>query len=238
MTTLKELKEHYYISNYKYEGKYLIYDKTPGSGQRSVYKYLCSAIKNKNSWIIENFKPVSKLNDIKDLINKHVSTYKYDSEYYQPQYRDGILEEYVIHDYLRELGFSISDNSFGSTTYTNENKNVYGKVNNIHLTFDGLSCFKDEISKIVKIIYTVDFGSWVSVEVNRDCESIIKGIDSILNPLLVTESVTNFTNSEKLHNKYTDIDLMISNLSSNLINVETNYKETLKEKLQTLINNL
>lgn len=72
--------------------------------------------------------------------------------------------------------------------------------------------------------------SWVEVIVNRDVENIKKGIDSILKPLLLTDSVSNLNKSELLKN-VSNIDIYMNAITTNLSIVSQEYKDTLKQKL-------
>ncbi len=236
--TLLELKEHFYISSYKHEGKFLFYDKEINSGKRSVYKYLCQVKKIGKSFQVENFKPTTKLDILKSNIEAHVKSLEFDSDYYQPQYREGIFEEFIVNDHLQKIGFKYSGSGFGSETYKYDRENVYGKDIDCIISIDGLSAFVDVLPETIKILYHSGDYSWVSINSKRNAKDIITAIDSLLKPLFITESIANLNTADKLTNDdLTNLDLMLEKVS-NMTVTETSYKQELKEKLLKLANSL
>ena len=238
MVTLKELREHFYIPEYRDNGLYLIHEKEPGTGSRMVYKYLCTAKHKNGYWQIQDFKGTGKLDKIKENIESHVSSLPYSSEYYMPCYREGLFEELVIIDYMYELGFKYRDVSWGTTFFTTERDDIYGKSDNISISITGLDCFtKDGLCEDVSISYFTSGFSWVSVETKRDIESIKQGISSLLKPLLITNAVADIKMSEKLEDPK-EIDLIISKLTPSLDKVSGSAKVYLKEELLKLAESL
>ena len=238
MVTLKELREHFYIPEYRDNGLYLIHEKEPGTGSRMVYKYLCTAKHKNGYWQIQDFKGTGKLDKIKENINKHVNSLPYSSEYYMPVYREGLFEELVITDYMYDLGFKYRDVSWGGTSFSTERDNIYGKSDDISISIYGLDCFgKDGIKENVSISYFTSGFSWVSIETKRDVGSIKEGISALLKPLLITNAVSDIKMSEKLEDPE-EIDLIISKLTPSLDEVSVSAKAYLKTELLKLAESL
>jgi hypothetical protein len=155
-----------------------------------------------------------------------------------PCYREGLFEELVIIDYMYDLGFKYRDVSWGTTFFTTERGDIYGKSDNISISITGLDCFtKDGICEDVTISYFTSGFSWVSVETKRDIESIKKGISSLLKPLLITNAVSDIKMSEKLEDPK-EIDLIINKLTPSLDKVSGSAKVYLKEELLKLAESL
>jgi len=198
--TLKELEEDYYVS--KMGSKYLLTSKTI-EGRRSPCKYIWHICKSSSgSFYVEGFKPTTKLDVLKDQIDEKVKSLEYDSEYYDPRYRAGIFEDFIIRDYLCEtLGFK--HEYYDSDVYVLKHKNVYSCGSEIAvITFDGLDSlsngFNKPLSETVRVnLHTGNF-SWVSVTCDRNVKEIKKGINGLLQPLMVSETVNLIENVEKL----------------------------------------
>jgi len=236
--TLKELSTHYKID--KYNNGYLLFSKEDGSGKRIVHKYLCELKegKTKGSFYVGNNISTKKIEDIVDQVDNFIKNLPYDSEYYLPLYRNGTFEEHIIHDYLSDLGFKSDGGIFGTSCYKLVKKNVYGG-NGVDVTFmiDGISSFDEEIPKNTKIAITTNTYSYVSITTNRDVESIKKAIDSLLKPLMISNSIESFVIADKLKNN-TDIDIQLNKLTNDLNIQSTSYKEELKKKMQEIIETL
>lgn len=230
--TIKSLKEHFHISERKHEGRFLFHEKEVSRRSRMCYKYLCPVTKNGVKWIVEGFEPTSKLEVLKANIENYVSKLPYDSEYYYPLYRNSIFVDHIIHDYLNEIGFDWINNSFGYETYVHNHKNIYNSPSeSISISINGVSTFEDDnLPKEVSISLHLSDWSWVNVTVPREVEAIKKGIDSILKPYFVGESVNNLEVSEKMVNNG-DVDIIFKALTKSLDVVEGDYKTELKKKL-------
>ena len=232
--TIKELKKHFEIS--KFKGNFLLYDKSAGSGKRFVYKFLCSVKHKRGVWEVSGFKPTGVLEKLKENVKGFVNSLEYDSEYYDPRFRDGYFEYMIIFDYLSNLGFKHT--SLNSDIFKYNVKNIYGTHPEIVLSFTGLDYFVDEISEEVKINYHINSGSWVSVTTKRNVKDIKEGIDKLLSPLLLSETVNNIKTNEKLEKKFTsDVDVIINNIK-NLDIQKSSMKDYLKEELKILIDSL
>lgn len=235
MITIKELKKHYEVFKHD-KDTYLIHELKPGNS-RMVHKYLCTVIRQqKRYWsVVGQGISTAKLDKLKDNIQKYIDSLEYDSEYYYPRYRKGVFEEHIIHDYLNSIGFRYSNGYSDYETYELTQKNIYGKKAEVFLTFYGLNAF-NEVGEYVEISYSIEFGRWVSVKVKRNVEDIKNGINSILNPLFLSDAATSLTNSDKLES-YEQLDVLFNKLIG-LNKGESSGREQLKNKLLELANSL
>lgn len=232
--TIKELKKHFEIS--KFKGEFLLYDKSAGSGKRFVYKFLCSIKHKRGVWEVPGFKPTGVLEKLKENVTSYVNSLEYDSEYYDPRFRDGYFEYMIIFDYLDNLGFKHT--YLNSDLFEYNVKNIYGTHPEIVLSFTGLEYFVDKLSEEVKINYHINSGSWISVTTKRNVKDIKEGIDKILSPLLLSDTVNNIKTNEKLKKQFTsDVDVIINNIKDLDIQ-QSSMKEYLKEELKNLIDSL
>lgn len=223
--TIKELKLEYpYII--KYEGKFLVFD---NNGKRSPYKYLASVIKKGRSLYVEGYKPTTKMDILKKQVSHYSNSLPYDSEYYNPMYIDGYKTEIIVHDYLDSIGFEHTP-----IGYQLKRKSIYGhKATNIILSFFGLDSFvkKDTVDVCLS---TGDY-SYISITCKRDETEIIKSIDSILKPLLLTESINNIETSKNM--EVENVDIILNQLNN--LDFKTQHINTyLKQELQKIINKL
>ena len=227
--TVKELKNEFdYVS--KYNNQFNVYS---DGGKRSVYKYLATVNKKGRSMFVTGYKPTTKMETLKGQINDFVSKLPYDSEYYDPMLRKGLKEELIVIDYLNSINFERNNYINNYDSFELKTPSIYGyQVTKISLYFIG---FYDENSDEIKINLSTGDYSWISVRCNKDATEIIKRIDSLLKPLLVTESVSNIKISDKL--KMSDIELKLKELKG--LNIqETDMKEYLKKELLTIANTL
>ena len=242
--TIKELKQHYTVyGRYSNEYPYLVYTKEAQENWRTVHRYLCSVkIIGRRITIIEQpGKSYNKLNDLKQAISSYTTSLPYDSGYYDPAYRKGVFEELIIHDYLSDRGFNSEHTGGGMLTYELANKNIYGgKIDTITLSINGLSWtgFKDDkIPEEVKIILWTGQYSWVENKCKREVGEIIKSLDSLLKPLLLTNGVTFVNESDKY--KAEQFNATINKLGTNTFKqYSKEYKEELKVKMQEIIDKL
>ena len=238
---LKDLRENYKVCSLSLKDKdkssyvnidhlvnktiYHLHSKDSTSGNRMPHKYLCSLEKiTKNKFFILNTNiKVTKKNVI-DKVNEYIKSLPYDCEYYHPMYRKGLFEEFFVYDYLEGLGFKKNMNDLW----------IY--KSNIYFA-QTIKLFINFTENEFKISYISSELSWVENKSKRNCEDIKKCIDSILSPLLISESIENI----QLHNKLnSNIDL--GNLKLNqIVNnelLDRSLKEELKEKLQSILNTL
>lgn len=228
--TIKELKNSFdYVL--KHNNQYHVYNK---GGKRSVYKYLATVNKKGRSLFVTNYKPTTKIDVLKKQVNDFVSSLPYDSEYYDPMYRKGLKEELIVIDYLNSINF-FKNNSYSSNDngYHLKTPSIYGyQATKISLYVDG---FYDNDNDKINVILSTGTYSWVSSECEKDATKIIETIDSLLKPLLITESVSNLKIADKL--TMSDIDLKLKELKGLDIK-ETDIKAHLKAELLKIANTL
>jgi len=175
MISLKNLSTLYKIE--KTNGEYHFYDKNPQSCSRFEHKYLFSAEKKNNSFRVKGFEQWTRtLSVFCRQIRKRMDSYKFDSSYYNPTLKRSSFEELVITDYMTSLGFNANGDFF-----TKENKNSYGQVNTINITFGGLDSSNPQEN--INFIYMISSTSSVSCKLERDVEVIINFINSFLESL-------------------------------------------------------
>jgi hypothetical protein len=230
--TLEELQKHYYV--FKYKNEYLIHSLTEHG--RSNHKYLCLAEKKRNSFKVIGYGFTSDIGAFKNQVDDYLSKLEYDSDYFMPMWRDGFKEECFVNDYMTSLGFKSH-----YPTYTYKNKDVYGgNTTNVMLTFNGLDDCKsyNPINKeeVSIMLWTSDY-SWIETKVKRNFKDLQKGIDSLLKPLLLSESIQLLSIENKL--KQSNIDIDIKGIDMNNLSLQSQeYKNTLKQKLQDILNTL
>jgi len=226
---LKDLKEKYNV--YKHDDHIQLWSKTE-RGLRMVDKYIWHIKKHTTGgyYFVEGFKPTNSMDELENQIQQHVANLSYSAEYFVPTYREGLTEELIIHDYMESIGLSKQGYS---DAYTLSKKNIYGyRSTGIEITFWGLERgFGDDgVAEEVSVNLWTDAYSWVSVKCKRNVEDIKKAIDSILKPLLVTESVSLLSLAEKL-NTSEDVDVIINQINGSLDKVGGNIKSYMKKQL-------
>lgn len=237
---ITEIEDRYSVL--KLKGEYHLFDLNRKG--RFNNKYTCTLIKRGDYFKIKNADTpgTSKVDILLEYIDTYLKLLPYDSEYYCPLLKDGSFEHFIIHDYLDSLGF---EECGFDETYILKMKNVYNYTSSkIKITLDGLSSMgssfrtiNDEIPEDVKIILWTGDYSCIRTTVRREVEEIKKGIDSILKPLLVSDSINSYNKAEELKN-HTDIDLTLEKLSTGLNIASTDYKKELKNKLLELVNSI
>jgi hypothetical protein len=93
-------------------------------------------------------------------------------------------------------------------------------------------------SNKVNIVLHLNNWTYVSIETNRNAEEIVKGIDKLLKPLLVSEGVNLVTHSEKLANVSDVMNITLTQISQDGQMLSQEYKDTLKAKLLELAETL
>lgn len=235
----KDLEKHFKAD--RWNGGYLLFSKEEGSGRRIVYKYLCFAKKDGKGLSVEGNKPTTSIETLIHQVDEHVKSLPYDSEYYLPLYRKGTFEEFIIRDYLHEIGFKWTNRYDNYESFSLEKKNIYGgKGVDVNINIKNLSShsFKDAIPDEVSIaLFTSQF-SWMEVISKREVESIKKAIDTLLKPLMLSNSVDSFVVSEKMNNVDKNIDIELNQISKNLDHYSVSFKKELKEKMMKLVESL
>jgi len=247
--TLQEIGTRFKISKYykanigKWDGKtYYIHHLTE-QGSRFCDKFLCLIQKKGVNFYVEGFKPTGKLDVLEQQINDKVKSYPYDSEYYYPNLRKGIFEELIIHDYLRSIGFKSNYYANSNEAYELQDKNIYGYTSqDIQLSLWGLDPWTykalyhndERLPETVRIVLHTGWCSWIQIEVKREVEEIKKGIDSMLKPLLVSDSIYNINKAQELKNAG-NVDYTIKALTGSLQLASADYKNKLKEELTKVL---
>jgi|ERR1035437_127464 hypothetical protein len=240
--TLKNLAEHfetlqYYNQSKRVTNQFLLLNKRANLKKTDRFGYLCTIEKKGNNFRVigplgQENKFTGKIQILKDQIESYVKSLPYDSDYYMPILRDGIFEQHIIHDYLKSIGF---DNKYDDT-YVLLQKNCYKySAMNINISISGLSdtfLTPKTSDTITIILHTGDY-SWVEVKSKRDVEEIKKAIDSLLKPLLISESVNSFKTADKMKNAG-DINITMSQITRNLQLASQDYKSELKNQLMKL----
>lgn len=227
--TIKELREHFdYVV--KSDNQYHVHIE---GGKRCAYKYLATVNKKGKSMFVTGYKPTTKIDVLKQQINDFVASLPYDSEYYSPLYRKGYREEIIIHDYLESIHFKRNG---VDDYYILETPSIYGyQSTKVSLFFKGLDAFNGIKENVDVCLSTGDY-SYVVCTCKRNVQDIIKTIDSLLKPLLLTESTSNIKLADKMKNNST-IDIVLKELQGLDIK-ETNIKQYLKNELLKIANEL
>lgn len=228
---LEQIRKKYRVSKLS-KDKYLLFDKEPNSGSRMVYKYLTKIeVKDNTARVVGHFKPTRYMKELDKQIEKKINSLKYDSEYYMPLYRKGLFEHFIIYDYLHEIGFEQEGKYNTVEFFVLKQKNAYNfSSGTISISINGLCGYQDILPKEVKITLHTGKYSWVEVKAKRKVEDIKQAIDSLLKPLLVSESVNFFETSEKLDN-FKNVEIVIKKMD-NIFSVKSeSYKKELKKRL-------
>lgn len=227
--TIKELKKDFHI--HKDNGKYIFMKE---GGKRSAYKYVATVIKKGRSMYVEGYEPTTKVDVLKEQIKDFVSSLKYDSEYYNPMFSDGLKEKLIVHDYLDDIGFVSSSNCRHGLSYCLKRPSIYGyQTTSAILYISGLDVFN--LADEVNIQLATGDYSWISANCKRNEDDIIKTIDSLLKPLMLTEANANINTAKDM--KYESVDIMLNKLNG--LNIEKkDMKSYLKDELQKIVDTL
>jgi len=236
--TIKEIKDRYLV--YKQEkGIYYVYSKEEGG--RSMHKYLTTLHKKTGtSFYVEGYKPTTKLSKLVEQIQSKIKSLPYDSDYYNPMLRKGLFEEFIIRDYMGSIGFSDNHSwSSGESGFRLKRESIYGyRATDITISFDGLEPeFRTDGGKETKDRMKINLWtgaySWISTEVDREVEAIKEGINSLLNPLLVTEAAENLKTADMT--SAFDVINSIENKLSGFDVIKGENKEKIKKRLNELL---
>lgn len=224
--TQKDLKDNYEL--YKRDGEFRLHHLTKGG--RSVHKYLCSAVGKGTKFNVIGYEPTSKIEVFKAQVEDYLSKLEYDSDYFNPDLREGVKHIWFVHDYLTNLGFRMGGYK-EPDAYIYDPKNIFGgNTTKIIISFSGLESgfmVKENLEEVTIILSGMGW-SWTTVTVKRNFKDLQTGIDSLLAPLLTTEAGTNLKTAEKC--KIGDVDFIQKSLTGLDVN-SINYKSELKNKL-------
>lgn len=232
MITLKELEKYYRVHSLD-NGKTQNLSTLEPIGLYTPYKFLCHITKVKTGvYSVGDFEPTSDINILIENQKEYTASLKYNSEFYNPDYRKGYFEEMVVCDYLRNLGFK----SHNDDTYSYNFKDVYGKkIEIVTITISGLSDLafgETELKDTVTVIVHLNENSWLSVkDIKRDADIIIDTIQGLIKPLFISTTFESLKMTEKFENVAVDM-----NINSGFLNVTTEpYKEKLINQLEEML---
>jgi hypothetical protein len=232
MITLKELGNYYKYYSMD-NGKTQNLSTLEPIGLYTPHKFLCHITKVKNGvYKVGDFEPTNNIDVLVENQKEYTKSLKYNSEFYNPNYRKGYFEEMVVHEYLTNLGFKVHDND----TYSYNFKDAYGKdVELATITISGLSDLAfgcKELNDTVTVIVHLNENSWMSVkDVKRNADTILETIQGIIKPLFISTSFESLKIAEKLENV-----AIVMNINSGFLNVETEpYKEKLIKQLEDML---
>lgn len=182
--TIKELKKFYKVDSYD-RGKTLTLRHLTEIGTHTPSKYLATLEKvNAGSYVIfgENKKDAtSKLDIILSRIKTKINSYDFNSEFYDPGFREGYFEELVVHEYLNSIGFKHEDIFFGTEVYKKENSdktNVVLSISNLTPSSDQTLEITSADEKVAIYVNNSD-DSATQISVNRDVHEMIDAIQSL-----------------------------------------------------------
>lgn len=211
----------------KRDGKYCLYD-TDQLGRLTPNKYVGYLTKKGNNYYLPNG---NKVVNLEQQLADYEQSLPYNVEYYNPTYREGIFEEFVIHRWL-------IDNNFKDTHDNNYSLSVSNIVGNpFVLNFTFVNMDADGHGKNIRIqIWKSDF-SWSEFECDRTPESFIQVMSYILNVFAYSQiaSLMSMTSSVV---DFDNIDMSSMKITNKLDIVKNDFRQELKSKLQDLIDKL
>jgi len=237
--TITDLRTRFIVDKHRSEPyKFVLFKKEAETTGRSVHKYLCSITKNGSLFTVDGFEPTNKLDTIERDVETYIKSLPYDSDYYCPNWRDGLKEELIIHDYLGSIGFKNPFYSNSQDYYELIDKNIYGfKSANVAISIWGLDSwefYKDgkfNLPAEVRVVLHTGDWSWLEVKAKREVEDIKKAIDSVLKPLYLTDSATNLKRGTLLKNA-SDVEMTMNKLMESCEIGTMDFKSTLKKQLE------
>ncbi|HRW22004.1 MAG TPA: hypothetical protein P5509_08525 [Bacteroidales bacterium] len=255
MIRLTKLKEHYNLWTND-RGKTQHLSATEGYGHMGR-PYVATIAKVKEGWYkvlptkftghvtsTKVYEPTNKLETLLADVKHLVSTYKYDSEFYHPDLREGYLEEMATHSIFRNLGFKNEYVNHG-TCYSLKRENLIGgDAMNVVLQINGLSVNnflkpEDKRPEKVNISFPVGEWSWTSIkDVANDPGEISKAVQSLMKKVYLVEAAECLSIADKFE------DGNVDNLQKEILagfNIKTEDFRTelinrLEETLKTLKN--
>lgn len=237
--SVKELQKLYKVYSMD-RGKTQILNNLNGYGEYSTQKYLAHIIKIKSGvYQVPGFEPTNSLETLIENVGAYTKSLKYNSEFYNPVYRKGYFEKMVVIDYMRKLGFEQDSAGYStnSVCFVLKRKTIYqGNREEIHISVNGLDYWSSDDKLPETVTVTLHNGnySWVETKpIPRNPDYIIPEIDALLKPLLIYDSVKDFTKSDEL--KMKDVDIIMKSLMNNLSVNSQDYKEELKKSLKGIL---
>jgi hypothetical protein len=202
-------------------------------GKRTPYKYLATVKKKRDKFCVDGFPFTKDIGVLIEQIKEYHKTLPFDSEYYNPLYRKGVLEDLVVYDYLDSIGFRHE----GDFVYMYKPKSIYGiPVTNIGIILTGMDYFNEVKDEVEIKLFTEGQGyTSVVTKAKRDAVEIIKGIESLLKPLLTTESLSHLELAEPM--EMSDIDIALRKIEGLDIK-EFDIKKHIKKRLLEIASKL
>lgn len=234
---IKDLETYYQVSKSSIKDVYNIHSLTESGLRLNGNKYLCSIYKQGTKFSLyenEDKTFYSKLEDLIEAIEKYLHNLKFNSENFYPSLRKGVSVNYCIIDYLRDFDFDRHYND----VFVYKSKDVFGTENiMINIIIENLSNYdKDEVN----ILYRQKDGEWISIKgIQKNVDVIIQNINNLIYPIFISH-MTNILNTfEKIENVNMESDIKKFNFNINNLEVNvSDYKESLKNKLQELLKKL
>jgi hypothetical protein len=223
---IKQLKTKYRIT--KEKDLYIV--RSFEQGLREPYKYLCYFTIKDRKVFIEDKHLVKTIEEFDKVLNSHITSLEYDSQYYYPLWIEGYGTYLIVYDFLNSIGFKTDWTSNSEFIKTEES--VYGKGVNLYFDFRGIyRPYKEEVR-----VYFQQNKSLYSTKCKNNPTEIIETIKSLLKPYYVFNSAVNFKSAEQVENEKQIEATLLKIVNNDLI--KTDYKEQLKQKLQSLIDKL
>lgn len=247
--TIAQIKEHYNVVTHN-RGKTLLLEDKHQHGRYSVGKFIVALERVKTgvykvaaSRACNESISTSRWGVLKQLIDYHVSRYDFDSEFYNPTYREGYFDEIAVHDYLREhLEFKFIDSQWGVMAYEKEFQGAYNTPHfSILLNISGLDSnetgfIERKKTDEVSIAYMPKGSSWVEVKCKRDAREICLTIDGLLRPIMLMGASKQLSYIDRLANH--DIDPVLHTQENVLKTTTENIKKRLIEQLEETLKTL
>lgn len=234
--TLQQIKTKYKVT--PHDGKYLLFDPKENSCTRFVYKYLACIEFNKGKANVVGFPQTTSLSVLEKQVAEYTQSLPFDSGYYNPMLREGLMVEMVIYDYMESIGFVLDNGYDGCGGWILKEKDVYGSsLMDKPITFRNLKNGFLRLDPTIDVSINLWLGGceWVSVKTKRDPQAIIDGINGLLKPYLLSSGIKMVQTSDKMYN--VGVDVMLNRLKD-LDTISTEYRAELKEKLLKLVDTL
>lgn len=247
--TLEQIKEHYNVVTHD-RGKTLLLEDKHEKGRYSVGKFIVAlervktgVYKVKASRACGESISTARWSVLKQLIDDHVSRYDFDSEFYNPNYREGYFDEIAVHDYLTEhLEFKHVDTQWGIIGYEKNFPGAYETpgfsmlLNISGLDIDGTGFLEKKKTNEATIAYMPKGSSWVEVKCKRDAREICLTIDGLLRPILLMGAFTQLSYIDRLSNH--DISPILCKPNGILNTTTEPIKKKLIEQLEETLKTL
>lgn len=223
--TIKELKKYFKVQ--RVNNYYLLYD-LDLPGKRLANKYIGQVFKVGKKFYVNGYEPSNSIDVLKTQLSDYEFGLGFDIEYFHPLYRNGITEEYIIHDYLVKCGFKLSSQS---ESYYIEINNGFDQLNKMYISFSGLDAYN--IKPIIDMNIHISDWKWATMSCKREVNDIIKMIDNYLTIVGLTFSSNGV---QLISNNFTDIELTLNSLNQDNLKIsKSDFKQELIIRLKQTI---